>query len=167
MNKFTFKVADRLGVFDRLYGFIARMVNRHLLGRTTIDMSNLGDIYNALDAFWLKHRATDSYSTGQVRVIIGSIVESLRDNNLSAAEVRMITESIGYYWAEDKAEHKKPVDIIPALPLPVEETALRAVEVFDKLAPKDIPSFVSISAPVVSRALPTDRIVNTLGKFFR
>ena len=79
----------------------------------------------------------------------------------------MITEHIGYYWTEDKAEHKKPVDIIPALPLPVEETALRAVEVFDKLAPKDIPSFVSISAPVVSRALPTDRIVNTLGKFFR
>lgn len=163
MSKFTFRLADRLGILDRIYMRISTLINKYLLSNNSLDMERIGDIYDALDWFWLRHKDSDEYNSRQIRVIIGSVVESLRNNHLSAAEVRVITNHVLQYWEPAVAESKEPFLLNPER---VEETALRAVEVHDKLKPRDVANFVAISSPMVSHALPVDRIVKTLGRFF-
>lgn len=169
----SFKVADRLGIMGRIYFRLSSLINQHILARNTLDMERIADIYDALDQFWLKHRDEgDKYNTKQLLVIVGSVIESLRDNHLSSSEVRAITAHIIRYWDKEKAETKV---VVTASPSPaqvaidrVEQTALKAVKVYDKLnQPSDVARFVATAAPLVSRPLPIDRVTNTLNRFFR
>lgn len=171
MSNFTFRLVDRLGLLDRIYMRLSNIINKYILSYNSLDMERIADIYDALDGFWLKHRHTDSYSSGQIRVIIGSVVESLRNNHLSASEIRIITNHIASQWDPSIAEKKEEVIqqsvVRSLLPERVEETALRAVEVYDQMKPSDVADFVAVSAPMVSHSLPAERIVKTLGRFFR
>lgn len=160
MPKFTF----RLGLIDRLYAQIANFINNRILSKNTVDMDGIADIYDALDGFWFKHKDTSKYTTNQVRVIIGSVVESLRDNSLSAEEVGLITNNVISFWKPEVAE-SKPSEKVLISPK-VEEAALKTVQVYDKLLPDNVAEFVSYSASMISKPLSVDRLAEALSGIF-
>jgi len=161
MAKFTF----RFSPLNLLYSRIASLINKRFLSKNTLDMEGIDDIFDALDGFWSKHKDTDSYSVRQVRVIIGSITESLRDNSLTSDEVKLITTRVMTYWNPQIAE-AKPAEKTQILE-EVESRALKAVEVHDQILPKNIEEFVSTSASIISKPIPSELISQALSSIFR
>lgn len=158
MPKFTF----RLGLIDRLYAHVASLINSHLLSKNTLDMDSIADVFDAVDGFWTKHKNSDTYTSNQIRVIVGVIVECLRDNSLDADEVRLITDNVMFYWKPEIAQSKN-VEIKPE----IEEVAVKAVKVYNKVLPQNISEFVATSTSMISKPLPVDRISEALWGFFR
>ena len=161
MAKFSFRFSP-LGL---LYSRIASLINKRILSKNTLDMEGIDDIFDALDGFWSKHKDTDSYSIKQIRVIIGSITESLRDNSLSADEVKLVTDHVMAYWNPQIAE-AKPAEKAQ-IPEEIEAKALKAVEVHDHILPKNIEEFVSASSTMISKPISPELISQALSRLFR
>lgn len=161
MAKFSF----RFSPLNLLYSRIASFINKRILSKNTLDMEGIDDIFDALDGFWSKHKDTGKYSAKQVRVIIGSITESLRDNSLSAEEVKLITSHVMTHWNPQIAE-AKPAEKAQ-IPEEVEAKALKAVEVHDQILPKNIEEFVSASSSMLSKPISAELISQALSSIFR
>lgn len=161
MSKFSF----RFSPLNLLYSRIAAFINKRILSKNTVDMEGIDDIFDALDGFWSRHKNTDNYSVKQVRVIIGSITESLRDNSLSADEVKQVTEHVMAYWNPQIAE-AKPAEKAK-IPEEVEAKALKTLEVHDQILPKNIEEFVSASSTMISKPISAELISQALSSIFR
>jgi hypothetical protein len=115
MITFSFNTLDRIGLIDRLYVLVANLANKHILSRHNFDTEYIANVFNALDGFWLKYGRTQEYSDSEVRVIVGTIIEMLRDNKLSSNEVRKLSRYVMAKWKPDIAEQKAVGTIIEML----------------------------------------------------
>jgi hypothetical protein len=131
MVNFTFNMLDRIGLLNRLYTRISYLLNKHLLSRSNFDGEVLSSIFDAVDGFWVKHRESDWYSQSELRVIIGSIAESVRDNHLSPDEVRVIVDYVSSEWRPEIAKRKEGEGLISS---EVENTAVKAVDIYRKIS---------------------------------
>lgn len=134
MVNFTFNMLDRTGLLNKLYTKVSYLVNKHLLSRSNFDVGVLSTIFDAVDGFWILHRQSDWYSQSELRVIIGSIAESLRDNRLSPGEVRTIVDYVTSEWRPEIAKKKEGRELISP---EVEKTAAKAVEIYRKVSRVD------------------------------
>lgn len=134
MVNFTFNILDRIGLLNKLYTKVSYLVNKHLLSRSNFDGEVLSSIFDAVDGFWILHRQSDWYSQSELRVIVGSIAESLRDNSLSPGEVRTIVDHVTSEWRPEIAKKKEGRELISP---EVEKTAAKAVEIYRKLSRVD------------------------------
>lgn len=162
MITFTFNLLDRFGILERAYVTVANTVNKHLLRRHTLNTELISDVFRAVDGFWLKYGQTKWYSESEVRVIVGSIVESLRDNQLDAKEVRAAVNLITAKWKPEIAQTKASAEVGVLLPSPVENNALRAVEVYQQLpvGKVDPADFVALGSRAIAENLPDNTVVN-------
>jgi hypothetical protein len=160
MVNFTFNLFNRLPLANKAYGSVANFVNKNLLNRKLFDPAFLASAFNAIDSFWLKHRSTDWYSSSELRVIAGSILESISDNNLSEKEVEKLTRYILAKWdprvAEQKQQSQKLLD-------KVEKNAETMVKAYRKLGKKVNPSKLVAEAAKAS----DDGIIESLTRIFR
>lgn len=131
MVNFTFNMLDRTGLLNKLYTKVSYLINKHLLSRSNFDGEVLSSIFDAVDGFWIKHRQSDWYSQSELRVIIGSIAESVRDNHLSLDEVRVIVDYVSSEWRPEIAKRKVGKELISQ---EVENTAAKAVEIYRKVS---------------------------------
>jgi hypothetical protein len=162
MIKFTFNTLDRYGLVELGYTRVSNFINKNLLKRNTLNTELIADAFRAVDGFWLKHGRTKWYSESDIRVIVGSVVESLRDNNLNSGEVRTLVKYITAKWKPEIAESKATADTDVLIPSPVENNALRAVEVW-KQVPAGLMStsdFISLGSKAISENLPDASIVS-------
>lgn len=134
MVNFTFNMLDRIGFLDKVYAKVSYLVNKHLLSRSNFDAGVLSTIFDAVDGFWILHRGTDWYSQSELRVIVGSIAESVRDNRLSPSEVRTIVDHVTSEWRPEIAKKKEGRELISP---EVEKTASKAVEIYRKVSRVD------------------------------
>jgi hypothetical protein len=162
MINFTFNLLDRFGVLERAYVFVSNTVNRHILKRHTLNTELIADSFRAVDGFWLKHGRTKWYGESEIRVIVGSIVESLRDNQLDAKEVRAAVNFITAKWKPEVAEAKASAEVGVLIPAPVENNALRAVEVFKQIpaGKVDPADFVALGSRAIAENMPDNTVVN-------
>jgi hypothetical protein len=162
MINFTFNLLDRYGLVELGYTRVSNFVNRHILRRNTLNTELIADAFMAVDGFWLKHGRTKWYSESDIRVIVGSVVESLRDNDLSSEEVRTLVKYITAKWKPEIAESKATADTNVLIPSPVENNALRAVEIWRQVpaglvTPSD---FISLGSKAIAENLPDTVIAN-------
>lgn len=159
MTNFTFNLLDRYGILERGYVAVANAVNKHLLKRNTLDTELIADAFSAVDGFWLKHGRSKWYNESEIRVIVGSVVESLRDNKLDEKEVRSVVRYITAKWKPEIAEAKAGSVSLPA---PVENNALRAVEVYNQLPAGRVKpdTFIALGSRAIAENLPDNTIVN-------
>ena len=161
MINFTFNLLGRYGLVELGYTRLSNFINKNILKRNTLNTELIADAFRAVDGFWLKHGRTKWYSESDIRVIVGSVVESLRDNELSSGEVRTLVNYITAKWKPEIAESKATADTNVLIPSPVENNALRAVEVWKQI-PKGRMStsdFVSLGSKAISENLPDASIV--------
>lgn len=161
MINFTFNLLDRYGLAEIGYIRVSNFVNRHILRRNTLDTELIADAFRAVDGFWLKHGRTRWYGESDIRVIVGSVVESLRDNELSSGEVRTLVNYVTAKWSPEIAESKATADTDVLIPSPVENNALRAVEIWRQVpagfvTPSD---FISLGSRAISENLPDASVV--------
>jgi hypothetical protein len=162
MIKFTFNLLDRYGLVELGYIRLSNLINKNLLKRNTLNTELIADAFQAVDGFWLKHGRTQWYSESDIRIIVGSVVESLRDNSLDSDEIRTLVNYITAKWKPEIAESKSTADTDVLIPSPVENNALRAVEVW-KQVPAGLMStsdFISLGSKAISENLPDASIVN-------
>lgn len=162
MVNFTFNLLDRFGVLEQAYLAVSNTVNKHILKRHTLNTELVADAFRAVDGFWLKHGKSDKYGESEIRVIVGSIVESLRDNSLDSKEVRILVNYITSTWKPEVARSKASADLAVLIPSSIENNALRAVEVYNQLpAGKVEPAdFVALGSRAIAENLPDNTIVN-------
>jgi uncharacterized membrane protein len=163
MINFTFNTLDKVGILNRLYVFVANLANKYVLSRHNFDTAYIADVFNAVDGFWLKYGRTEKYNENEVRIIVGSIVEMLRDNQLSSDEVRKLSRYVMAKWKPEVAEEKTETPE-KLLPPSIEKVAKKSVNVYRELSPNDldINDFVSIGTKVIAKNLPDNQILNTL-----
>jgi hypothetical protein len=151
MIQFTFNTLENLGILDRAYTFIANLANRHILSRHSFDTEYIANVFNAVDGFWLKYGRTHKYNESEIRVIVGSIVEMLRDNSLSADEVRKITRYVTSRWQPEIAEKKAVIEPVKLLPPTVEAVTKRSVDLYGQLPPGRVRTedFVALGTGVI------------------
>jgi hypothetical protein len=157
MINFTFNLLDRYGLVELGYTRVSNFVNRHILRRNTLNTELIADAFMAVDGFWLKHCRTKWYSESDIRVIVGSVVESLRDNDLSSGEVRTLVKYITAKWKPEIAEGTDAL-----IESEVENNALRAVEIWRQVpaglvTPSD---FISLGSKAIAENLPDTVIAN-------
>lgn len=162
MVTFTFNQLDRFGVLERAYVHVSNVVNKHVLRRNTLNTELVADVFKSVDGFWLKYGKNKWYSESEIRVIVGSVAESLRDNQLDSKEVRAIVNYVVAKWKPEVASSKGSVDTSVLIPSTVENNALRAVEVYNqvdmsKVSPTD---FVALGSRAISENLPDNKIVS-------
>lgn len=160
MKEFTINLLGTLGFFDRIYVVVANTINRYVLKRNTLNNELISDAFKIVDEFWLKYGNTRGYSDSQVRVVVGTLIESLRDNNLSADEVKTLVNYVTTKWDSKIAESRTP----DSLPVTAEYAALRAVEIFDKL-PKNVideSTFVALGVQAISENLPNSSVLSRI-----
>lgn len=162
MVNFTFNLLDRFGILERVYVTVANTVNKHFLRRHTLNTELIAEAFKSVDGFWLKYGQTTWYSESEIRVIVGSIVESLRDNQLDSKEVRAAVNFITAKWKPEIAQTKASAEVEVLLPSPVENNALRAVEVYQQLpaGKVDPADFVALGARAIAENLPDNTVVN-------
>jgi len=155
MMQFTFNTLERVGILDRIYAFVANLANRHLLSRHNFDTEYIAGVFNALDGFWLKYGRMEQYGNSEVRVIAGTVIEALRDNTLTADEVRKLTRYVTSRWSPDIAETKTTTPLDTLLPPAVEEVAKRSVDLYKQLPPHQVRAedFVAVGAGIISDKL--------------
>lgn len=161
MINFTFNLLDRYGLAKIGYTRVSNFVNKHILRRNTLNTELIADAFTAVDGFWLKHGRTKWYNESDIRVIVGSVVESLRDNELTPSEVRVLVSYITAKWKPGIAESKATADTDVLIPSPVENNALRAVEIWRQVpaglvTPSD---FISLGSKAISENLPDASVV--------
>lgn len=162
MVNFTFNLLDRSGVLEKAFVTISNAINKHILRRNTLNTELITDVFRCVDGFWVKYGKSKWYGESEVRVIVGTIAESLRDNNLSAAEVRAVVNLVVSRWDVNVAETRLTTNPAELLPENVENNTLRAVEVYnqvekEKVAPAD---FVALGSRAIAENLPDNKIVN-------
>lgn len=160
MINFTFNLLDRYGLAELGYTRLSNFVNKHILRRNTLNTELIADAFTAIDGFWLKHGRTKWYGESDIRVIVGSVVESLRDNELSSGEVRTLVNYITAKWKPEIADSKATAVIPP----PVENNALRAVEIWRQVPaglvnPSD---FISMGSRAIAKNLPDASVVKSV-----
>jgi len=163
MFTFTFNTLERIGILDQLYVLVANLANKYVLSRHSFDTAYIADVFNALDGFWLKYGRTERYNDSEVRVIVGSVVEMLRDNQLSSSEVRKISRYVMSKWNPEIAQVKATRPPETLLPPAIEEVATKSVEVFRELPQVldgDIPEFVSIGTKLIADKVPENMILD-------
>jgi hypothetical protein len=163
---FTFGLLARRTLTEKAYITIANLINKHLLNRNTLLNTELVyDAFNAIDAFWLKHGQSRWYNESQIRVIIGVILQSVRDNKLSAAEVKVLSRYITTKWSPEIAQSKE-VELSGKLSVELEDRVARSLKVFDKVKPEPekIPEFVEKVSPKLSTNLPLYHIASAVAK---
>lgn len=161
MIAFTFNTLNRLGVFEKYYIKVSNFVNRHVLSRNTLRPDFLSDVFDAVDGFWLKHNQSKWYSESELRVIVGMLASSLRDNNLSPGEVKTITAYVVSNWSQERAQAKSQ----PSLPEKAEDLALKSAKVYTELCssqPIPVEEFVSAGAKALGEGLETAEHVSNL-----
>lgn len=156
MINFTFNLLDRYGLAEIGYIRVSNFVNKHILRRNTLNTDLIADAFMAVDGFWLKHGRTKWYGESDIRVIVGSVVESLRDNELSSGEVRTLVKYITAKWKPEIAE-----DTDALIESEVENNALRAVEIWRQVpaglvTPSD---FISLGSRAIAQNLPDSSVV--------
>lgn len=153
MIRSTFNTLEYTGILDRIYIFIANFANRHILSRNTLNTELIADVFNAVDGFWLKYGKDHPYYNDEIRVIVGTIAETLRDNTLTANEVRRLTRFVTSRWSPDVALDKAKTPLESLLPPKVEEIAKRSLDVY-RLPVSGIPrtpeKYVSTSTQIIS-----------------
>lgn len=158
MFSFTFNTLERVGILDRVYVFLANLANRYVLSRHNFDTEYIADVFNALDGFWLKYGRMEKYNESQIRVIVGSVVESLRDNQLNADEVRKLTRYVTSKWNPEVAETKtsKPLDVL--LPPHIEDVAKRSADLYGQFPPSRVrpEDFVALGTEIIAKNLDKD-----------
>lgn len=155
MISFTFNTLERVGILDRVYAFVANLANRYILSRHNFDTAYVAEVFNALDGFWLKYGRTESYGDSEVRVIAGTVIEALRDNTLTADEVRKLTRYVTSRWNPAVAETKTTTSLDTLLPPKVEEVAKRSVDLYKQLPPNQVRAedFVAVGAGIIADKL--------------
>jgi hypothetical protein len=163
MITFSFNTLDRIGLIDRLYVLVANLANKHILSRHNFDTEYIANVFNALDGFWLKYGRTQEYSDSEVRVIVGTIIEMLRDNKLSSNEVRKLSRYVMAKWKPDIAEQKAVETLLPSR---IEEVAKKSVKIYRELPPNnlDVTDFVSIGTKLISDSVPESQIFNLFSR---
>ena len=155
MVQFTFNTLERVGILDRVYVFVANLANRYVLSRHNFDTEYIADVFNALDGFWLKYGRMEKYNESEVRVIVGVVLESVRDNHLDSDEVRKLTRYVTAKWNPKIAESKKssPPDVL--LPPKVEDVAKRSVDLYKQLPPNKVRAedFVEVGTGIIAEKL--------------
>jgi hypothetical protein len=154
---FSFNLLAKMTLAEKTYSAIANFINIYILRRNIlVNTEFLYKAFNLIDAFWLKHSQSRWYNETQTRVIIGIILESIRDNNLSAQEVRRLSRYIVSKW--------KP-EITPEL----EDKVARSLKVLDKVpsASKNIPLFVQEVAPKASSPMLISHIASSVSQLLR
>ena len=162
MSEFSINLLDRLGLFDRVYAVLANIVNKYVLKRNTLNNELIYQAFKAVDEFWNKYGTTRSYSDSQVRVVVGTLIESLRDNNLSADEIKTLVSYVTTKWDVNIAKSRSQSK--PELPVTAEYAALRAVEIYEKL-PKNVvdeSEFVAFGAQAISENLPDSSVLSRI-----
>ena len=161
MIKFTFNLLDRYGLVELGYIRLSNLINKNLLKRNTLNTELIADAFQAVDGFWLKHGRTRWYSESDIRIIVGSVVESLRDNSLNSKEVRVLVNYITAKWKPEIAESKATADTSVLIPSPIENNAMRAVEIWRQVpAGLVTPSeFISLGSRAISENLPDASVV--------
>jgi len=164
MFTFTFNTLDRIGLIDRLYVFVANIANKYVLSRHNFDTEYIAGVFDALDGFWLKYGRTERYNDSEVRIIVGSIVEMLRDNELTSDEVRKLSRYVMAKWNPEIAEEKITTTPETLLPPAVEEVAKKSVKVYRELPPNDldVTDFVAVGTKIISDKLPDNQVLNTI-----
>ena len=152
MITFTFNTLENLGVLNRAYAFVANAVNRHILSRHSFDTEYIANVFNAVDGFWLKYGRTHKYNESEIRVVVGSIVEMLRDNSLTSDEVRKINRYVTSRWQPEVAEKKAVIEPAKLLPPAVEDVAKRSVDLYVQLPPGRIRTedFVALGTGIIA-----------------
>lgn len=168
-SNFTINLLDKSGVVEKVYVFVADFLNRHLLRRNTFDPELITDAFNALDGFWLKHGKMSRYNDSQIRIIVGTVLEALRDNQLNSEEIRRLTRFITGRWDPEIAEKKVTMDPEVLLPAPVEQEVEKVLEVYEKVrvGADQIPTFVEKTTGLVSKSLSTDKVISSVLRMFR
>lgn len=164
MINFTFNTLERTGILDRLYAFVANLANKHILSRHNFDTAYIADVFNALDGFWLKYGRTQKYNDSEVRIIVGTIAEMLRDNSLSSDEVRKLSRYVMSKWKPEVAEQKVTTPPETLLPPVVEEVATKSVEIYRELPPNNLRTedFVAVGTKIIAKKLPKNEVLNTI-----
>jgi hypothetical protein len=159
---FTFNLLDRFGVLERAYVHISNVVNKNILARNTLNTELIADVFKSVDGFWLKYGRTTKYNESEIRVIIGSVAESLRDNQLDSKEVRAIVNYVVAKWKPEVAQSKASLDTAVLLPSTVENNALRAVEVYSQVDTGKVSAvdFVALGSRAIAENLPDNKIVS-------
>lgn len=164
MVNFTFNLIERLPITQKLYLRISNSVNKNVLERDLFDPKLLATAFDVLDSFWLRHNKSDWYSESELRVITGMVLESIKDNDLTAKEVKKLVRYVVSAWRPEIA-NKKTVSPVAEK---AESKALKGVELYRKLnQPADPDTFVSKVAKAVDMKIPDNTIVNSLLKVFR
>ena len=164
MITFTFNTLEKTGILDRLYAFVANLANKHILSRHNFDTEYIADVFNAVDGFWLKFGRTERYNDSEVRIIVGSIIEMLRDNSLSSDEVRKLSRYVMAKWKPEVAEQKVTTPPETLLPPAIEEVATKSVEIYRELPPNSIKTedFVALGTKIIAESLPNNRVFDTI-----
>ncbi|WP_438983657.1 hypothetical protein [Vulcanococcus sp.] len=164
MINFTFNTLDRIGLVDKLYVFVANLANKYVLSRHNFDTQYIADVFNAVDGFWLKYGRTERYNDNEIRVIVGSIVEMLRDNELTSDEVRKLSRYVMAKWKPELAEEKITAPAENLLTPVVEEVAKKSVKVYRELPPNDldVTDFVAVGTKIIADKLPDNEVLNTI-----
>lgn len=166
---FSFNLLAKMTLAEKMYSAIANFINVSILRRNTlVNTEFLYNAFNLIDAFWLKHGQSRWYNETQTRVILGIILESVRDNNLSAHEVRRLSRYITSKWNPEIAQ-KKEADLQGYLPPELEDKVARSLKVLDKVpsASKNIPLFVQEVAPKVSSPMLISHIASSVSRLLR
>ena len=164
MVNFTFNLIDRLPFTQKLYLQISNSVNKNVLERDLFDPKLLSTAFDVLDSFWLKHNKSDWYSESELRVITGMVLESVKDNDLSAKEVKKLVRFVVSTWRPEIASKKSTNPVSER----IEEKAVKGVELYRKLnQAADPDTFVSKVAKAVDMKVPDNTIINSLLKVFR
>lgn len=155
MIQFTFNTLDRIGILDRVYVFVANLANRYVLSRHNFDTEYIVDVFNALDGFWLKYGRMEKYNDSEIRVVVGVVLESLRDNHLSSDEVRKLTRYVTAKWSPEIAESKTSTPLVDLIPPKVEEVAKRSVDLYKQLPPNKVRAedFVEVGTGIIAEKL--------------
>jgi hypothetical protein len=164
MINFTFNTLEKTGILDRLYVFVANIANKYVLSRHNFDTAYIADVFNAVDGFWLKYGRTERYNDSEVRIIVGSIVEMLRDNSLSSDEVRKLSRYVMAKWKPEVAEQKVTTPPETLLPPAIEEVATKSVEIYRELPPNnlDVTDFVAVGTKIIADKLPKNKVLDTI-----
>ncbi|NDC89523.1 MAG: hypothetical protein EB075_12110, partial [Bacteroidetes bacterium] len=98
-----------------------------------------------------------------VRIIVGSIIEMLRDNNLTSDEVRKLSRYVMAKWKPEIAEKKAAV-APTLLPPAIEEVATKSVEIYRELPPNNIKTedFVALGTKIIAESLPNNKVFDTI-----
>jgi uncharacterized membrane-anchored protein YjiN (DUF445 family) len=165
MVNFTFNLLENLPLSEKLYSSVANFVNKNLLDREIFNPDLLSDAFNAMDSFWLKHRSNDWYSKSELRVITGSILESISDNNLSEKEVQKLVRYLVSRWDPRVAEQKEQSEELLSK---VEDKAKTLVRVYRKLGKRAKPEkFTSMASKLLSHGVNEEGIFSALSDIFR